>query len=205
MDAPLTEVAAMHTRPTLIVAALAAASGIAINCAHAPPPELPAPRASGSRQVEAGQRVRVTAFRWNWSKHIGKVTALSADTITLLVTGADQPLALPLDAVHDLEVSRGHRHRGALAGAGRGALTGAIVGGALSAYGFLVCSGYTCVSAAAWAPLGALIGAVYGGIHGASSYPEVWERVPLDLLRRLRIGIDLQPGGRLGLGAAIRF
>ena len=177
----------MKTRLTLVLSALVSASGIAISCAYAPPPQLPVPalRAPGSPQVEVGQLVRA---RWGIRWYVGTVTALSADSMFIL-TAARQSVALPLDDVERLDVSRGRRHRGVVAGAGKGALTGAIVGGALSVYGFLVCHDYTCLSAVAWAPLGTLLGAVYGSIHGASSYPEVWERVPLDSLRRLRIGI----------------
>jgi hypothetical protein len=140
----------MNTRLTLVLTALVSASGIAISCAHAPPPQLPALRAPGSPQVEVGQRVRA---RWGVLRYVGNITALSADSMFILMA-ARQSVALPLDDVERLDVSRGRRHRGVVAGAGKGALTGAIVGGALSVYGFLVCHDYTCLSAAAWAPLG---------------------------------------------------
>lgn len=191
----------MNRSRSRLLPALVAGSGIAISCAHAPPRELPSPRTAGSPQVEAGQRVRVTAFRWNWSRHVGTITALSADSITLMVTPARQAVALPLDAVNTLEVSRGHREARILPGLLKGAWIGAAAGFLLALPGSVDCSGMLCgVGLIVLPPMGAIVGAAYGGVHGAFSHPEVWERVPLDSLRRLRIGIVPQPedSGRVG-------
>lgn len=181
-----------------LLSALVAASGIGGACTHAPTSGLPAP------QIAAGQRVRVTTIRWFATRDVGNVTAVSGDSVVL--RAGSRRLALPLDAVLKVEISRGRRGSHVLAGLGKGALIGTITGGLLGLASSVDCSGWGCgLALIVLPPVGAVIGATIGGVSGAVSHPEIWEPVPLDSLRRLRIGIVPQQRGRLGLGVSLSF
>ena len=103
---------------------------------------------------------------------------------------------------------RAHPVAGALVGAGAGALL-AVVG--YESRGMFVCPTYSCVPAASplgdggWAAVGAVVGGFVGFVAGRHIFTSRWDPVSLDQVRRVRVGIVPQAGGRVGLGASLGF
>ena len=146
--------------------------------------------------------------------------AWKADSLVMESNG--NALALALDPVTKLEVSRGRKSFGA----GRGALIGGLVGAASGAIigaanyeepppcvpkALFDCSDFlgwdrvspTAAQAAVqWAAFGAVAGYAIGRLLGSAMKTERWEEVPLD---RLRLSLGPQRDGRLGLGASVSF
>ena len=164
----------------LVLAAVACAC--AAGCARSPAPEPLAPRAVTSPQVEVGQRVRI---HWGITNYAGTISALHADSV-FLATAERPSVAVPLEGIDRLEVSRGRMGRRAiLPGVLKGAGVGAAVGFLLAYPASVGCRGFGCgVGLIIVPPFGALIGAAIGTVSRATSHPEIWERVPLEALRR---------------------
>lgn len=117
------------------------------------------------------QRVRVTtANAGREVRHVGVATSLAADT--LVVAGEGLARAVPVGAIHRLEISRGRRGRsllGALVGAGIGLGVGlSTVGRDDAGVGVVVVP----LSTGFYAGLGALVGLAFR--------TERWEAVPAE-------------------------
>jgi hypothetical protein len=173
---------------------------------------IPSASIRAQQPVTPGDRVRVSncyprflrgKLRNRCDRHVGTLTALTAQAVTLRVE--DMATAVPLDSVTRLEVSRGRKSHllegigiGFLAGAGLGALVGAAVDctqllGTTSNQAS--CTG---LGAAAGAASGLLIGAAVGALNKTDR----WEEVPLD---RLRVSVGPQRDGRFALAMSFSF
>lgn len=175
--------------PLLLAAALCAPRG-----------ELPAQQRTS---VQPGDRVRVTAPELN--RRIGTVVAVRADTLVFRARDADGPLSLSIPLVSRLEVARG-RHspfKGALIGAGAGALAGFGAAAAIAADPE-ACRVSDCLTgrdvAAFFVWVGATAAGTLGGALLAAS-TERWVAVPLASLAPA--GAVTLPGGVPG-GALVR-
>ncbi len=117
--------------------------------------------------------------------------------------GGPSRLVIPLASLTRFEVHRGGKsHVGA--GAGYGALAGAVIGVGSAA---ILCSSDDCdeYTGAVYLVLGgggAVAGLLIGSIVGALITTERWEEIPLD---RLRVSVVPQRDGRFGLGLSVRF
>ena len=192
------------------------------------------PLASATAQVpiRPGARVRVTrppicppnVTCVGVRRYGGTFVAWKADSLVMESKG--NALALALDPVTKLEVSRGRKSFGA----GRGGIIGGVVGAASAA--IIGAASYEepeepqpCVprdfldwlfrdpwgdrisrtaadAAVQWAVVGAVVGYAIGRLLGSAIKTERWEEVPLD---RLRVNLGPQRDGRWGLGASVRF
>ncbi len=147
--------------------------------------------------LSAGDKVRVTTEE---ERVVGYLTAIEGDQLTL-----DASLVLPIASVTRLEVNRGQKSmagRGALIGAGAGAVAGGVTG-------LAVCAASSCgfeadltgVVVVVLGAGGALLGAGIGALIGSGTKVDRWETVPLD-----RISVSLRPrGGGLEVSATFVF
>jgi hypothetical protein len=199
----------MMTRLAWCVFALAAASGCAFPPSWIGGP-LPAPVRQPDPTVLVGDKVRVHVPASEDYVRIGTVVALSGDTIVLdrwpsrpvaaLTDATSARFGLPLGAIGRLEVSHGRRQH-IQAGLAAGALVGVVAG-------YLACGPTWGVAYGCEHPEMVYIVAVPIALAGAAigtRWTEDWQDIPLDDLRRLRVGLVLQRGGRLGLGASLGF
>ncbi len=174
------------------------------------------PLASATAQVRPGARVRVTRLPICPPTHttcvgrsprqdVGTFVRWSDDTLLVLSNG--NTLALPLDAVTRLDVSRG-RKTNTGKGAEIGFLLGGVVGAVIGYASYEECEGvcFGDFGSGFAAFVGGLVGGLGGGAVGAligsSTKTDRWREVPLD---RVRVSLGPQPDGRLGLGASVRF
>ena len=169
-----------------------------------------APRWQPDPMLNAGEKVRIWVPASEDYVRIGTVVALSGDSIVLdrwpsrsnvVPAGPTSArMSLPLGAVGRLEVSHGF-HQHIEAGVALGSLVGGIAGmlACGPTGGFEPVCEHPEVFYAVAVPI-ALVGAAIG-----SRRTEEWEEIPLDALRRMRVGLVPQPRGRVGLGAAIAF
>jgi hypothetical protein len=167
-----------------------------------------------------GDRVRVSechirtlrsgTLRNECERHVGTLSVLTAQVVTLRMEGTATEFAVPLDSVIKLEVHRGRRAR-----TGRGALIGSIVGVASGAIvGVAVAKGPSTCEDLGWPePCGARLaltggllfgasGALVGTVIGALIKTDRWEEVPLD---RLSVGLAPQRDGRFALAMSVSF
>ena len=165
--------------------------------------------------VSEGAHVRITAPSLGWYGTTKDVGGVRGDTLLVRKAGGllgyFLPLRpVPLSAVTSLEVSVNHgAHEAAIIVGGlAGAIGGALAGDALT-------KGQSCDSS--WAGLrcginrmgnqlmgvfaGAALGDALGMLLGAAVVPERWTSASL----RTRVGLVVQPDGRLGLGVSLAF
>jgi len=137
---------------------------------------------------------------------VGRIASIDGETITVSLNSL-QRVTVPARAVERVEVSAGRhsRGRGALAGAGAGALVGALYFGVAAAAGCresFPSSPGGCV--ATLTGMGAVLGAAPGALIGAIVPPgERWEPVS-----RERLHVTAQPILRkdgAGIGLAVSF
>ncbi len=171
--------------------------------------------------VKRGARVRVTTSppnpcpAWNTRclreidsrRYVGTFVAWKGDTLVVETKG--YTLALPLDSVTKLDVSRGRKTN-----TGEGAVIGLLVGGVVGAVigyaSYEECvGGWACfgdlgpgVNVAAGGVIGGLGGLVAGAFIGLAIETDRWQEVPLD---RLRVSLGPQRDGRFGFGASVKF
>lgn len=169
--------------------------------------------------LEQGQRVRVTAPDVYVVQGIGTLGALTADSVVLL-QDPFRRVSIPRAAVQTLEVSRGRVNRQGLAtvvGSVAGAVAGALIaagtyenpcGGAPNAFSGAACQLKSSTQGEAvlgGALLGGLAGGLGGLLVGAGLSTERWERVPLDRLEGVRIGVTPLLGSRRGVAISVAF
>ncbi len=158
---------------------------------------------AASSPLQAGDRVRVTAPRFEFNPVEGKIAAFDSTRLTL-TPAAGPAIALSLHEIGALEVSRGRPHH-----AGWGALAGAVLLGSVAAYyvaqideedDFPGVDVYPAIYGISGAFLGAGLGALVGWcIRGE----ERWEPIGIE---RLRLGITGEPGTPLcSAGVFISF
>ncbi|MFC1639224.1 hypothetical protein ACFL3B_00505 [Gemmatimonadota bacterium] len=159
--------------------------------------------------VTVGDRVRVRQcrselFSSGWKivceRSVGTLSTLSTNAVTVRLEDSATELAVALDSVARLDMSRG-RHRSAVRSVGFGALgfLGGGLGGCLIAGGGG--EGYNeGIACLIGGGIGGGVGLVVGAIVGASSR-ERWEEVPLD---RLRVSFAPQRDG-FAVGFTIAF
>ena len=150
------------------------------------------------QELEVGDRVRVTAPTVSEEPVVGTYWGIRDDMSLVLTTGdVDEPVAVPLNAVEQMEAvtgTRGHFWAGALLGAlGFGAAFFAIAAASDSE---LVHEDY---GAAAAGGMGLLVGAPIGGLVGALVRSDVWE--PVELPAKPMVAVH--PTGRFSLGVSI--
>jgi len=171
-------------------------------------PDSAPPADSTQPALAVGQWVRVVS-QPSGNIHEGRLLVVFGDSVAIK-RGEDVTFHHLSDATV-LQVRRhlrAHPVAGALVGAGIGALL-AVVG--YESRGMFVCPSYGCTPASS--PLGegglAAVGAVVGGfvgfLAGRHIYTSRWDTIGLDQVRRVRVGIVPQGGGRLGLGASLGF
>jgi hypothetical protein len=167
-----------------------------------------------------GDRVRISechirtlrsgTLRNECERHVGTLSALTAQIVTLRMEDTATEFTVPLDSVIKLEVHRGQRRH-----AGRGALIGSIVGvttgvivGAVVASAPATCEdlGWSEPCGAQLALAGGLFlgasGALVGTVVGALIRTDRWQEVPLD---RLSVGLAPQRDGRFALAMSVSF
>ena len=152
--------------------------------------------------IELGSRVRVTAPTIGLSKYTGTLMATDNDTLVV------DTLSIPMRALTGLDV-----HRGVKSNAGKGAINGGLITGALGlafTIAFIAsdCDGWGCGSAGeqVWGmvlipAIFALPGAGIGALIGASSTHDKWEEMPLD---RFRLSLAPRRDG-FSVGLSVRF
>ena len=125
---------------------------------------------------------------------------------SLIMESNGDTLAVPLDRVTELRVSRGRKPARSL-GAGIGAVVGAVVGLVVGVATYQECE--VCYfdvgvegNALGGALFGGLVGTVAGFVVGNFVLIDRWVDVPL---QRVRVSLGPRPHGRLGLGASVRF
>ncbi len=181
----------------------------------------PLTNATAQVPVRPGARVRVTTPpppcpAWYTSctrdsprHYVGTFVAWKGGTLVVETKG--HILALPLDSVTRLDLSRGRKTN-----TGMGAVIGFFVGGLVGAgigyasYEECVPQGwFSCIGdfgpetlAVAGALIGGLGGLVAGALIGLEIQTDRWQEVPLD---RVRVSMGPQRDGRFGLGASVRF
>jgi hypothetical protein len=171
---------------------------------------LPAPMRQPDPTVLVGDKVRVHVPASDDYVRIGTVVALSGDTLVLdqwpsgsravEAGSATTRVLLPLGAVGGLEVSHGRRQHIEL-GLAAGSLVGVVAG-------YLACGPTWGFDFGCEHPEMLYIVAVPIALAGAAigtRRTEDWQDIPLDDLRRLRIGLVPQRGGRIGFGASVGF
>jgi hypothetical protein len=171
---------------------------------------LPAPMRQPDPTVLAGDKVRVYVPASEDYVRIATVVALSGDTLVLdrwpsrsaaaPAGAASARIGLPLGAIGRLEVSHGRRQHIEV-GLAAGSLVGVVAG-------YLACGPTWGFDFGCEHPEMLYIVAVPVALAGAAlgtRWTEDWEDVPVDGLRGLRLGLVRQPGGRVGLGAALAF
>jgi hypothetical protein len=162
-------------------------------------------------QVVPGSRVRVHAD-CGGGLFIGTVEATTDQTLKLRLDGrADGPgsrVLVPLAHIRTLEVSRGRQSN-----AGRGAATGALVGGLpmvllsiLSFSGPHSCDGFDAppcwLGPAYIVTVGAGVGALVGLVVGSATTGDRWQTVSDS---RGRASVFVTPAPRLGWKAGVSF
>ena len=176
--------------------------------AAAQQPDSAAPADTTQPALRLGQWVRVVSMP-SGNTHEGRLLVVFGDSVALQ-RGQDVTFH-HLDELNQLQIRRhirAHPVAGAVIGAGVGAAL-AVVG--YSSRAMFVCPSYGCVPGnsplgqGGWAAVGALVGGVVGFIAGRHIFTSHWDAVDLDQVRRVRIGIAPQPGGGLGIGAAVGF
>jgi hypothetical protein len=144
-----------------------------------------------------GDRVRVTAPSIGVHEQVCTFSALRRDTAVVMEGG--RLLALPLASVTKLEVYRGRRSR-----AGKGAVTGLLVGtGAGVLLGVLDLAqeeGGAEYVLLGWAGLGGGAGALLGALVGAVIRADRWEPVRL---YPVRVGLTSQRNGALTVSLSL--
>jgi hypothetical protein len=160
-----------------------------------------------------GAHVRVTAPSLGWNAKTTDVAAVRGDTLLVRRAGGLMGLILsprpvPLNAVTALDVSRNHgAHQvaltiGGLAGSVAGWFAGyGLSGSCPSSSGGLDFGSLGCeMHRAGGALLGMGVGVGLGLLIANGAVPEQWEAVPVG---GPRVGIVVEPGGRLGLGVSV--
>jgi hypothetical protein len=165
------------------------------------------PSAEGDKPTTEGPRVRVTAPGFANKPIVGTLITIDAKKVTVKRATASETVAIPRDAIAQLQISlkaSGKRRGaaiGALAGAGVGAAIGLALGedcGAPDAY-------LICYSRGATAAALGLSGLAIGSALGAVVAPgEKWEAEDAERLKA-RLTPVLGPRGRIGLVVALRF
>jgi hypothetical protein len=124
-------------------------------------------------------------------------------SLVLRLDKEDAVMEVPFDSLARLEMVTGRKSH-TLLGMALGSLVfggaGALAGGSVDCYELGGWGDETCVLMGAGA--GIVAGGILGAVTGALIKTDRWEEVPLD---RLRLQVAQQPGGRLGIGASIRF
>ena len=125
--------------------------------------------------LRVGEVARITAPEAPGGRVVGSVQMLDADSVVLSVSGPTERVVLPLPSITVAELGEGrNRAKGALVGAGMGAVGAVMVGYACNIF----CAGGSHVEP------GFLIASVVylpamGGIVGAVLAPRKWTRLPL--------------------------
>jgi hypothetical protein len=168
----------------------------------AAPPTLAAQQES---LLAPGERIRVSAPALGIEQLVCTVSAFSPDSVVVEDRGT--LLALPLVSVTKLEVYRGQRSQ-----AGKGAVTGLLVGGGAGALFGLIAvgaseagdwgAGYVLGGALICAGLGGGVGALIGAGVGQRRLVERWEPV---LLYPSQGRLPPPAGPRLAIGLSLRF
>jgi hypothetical protein len=167
-------------------------------------PVLPAPLvAQDVPTVTVGSRLRVTFIDRASRRMVSRLVERSGDTLMLAASDTSAAVAVPLDAVRTLEVSRGRGNRGA--SAVKGLLIGGFAGAAL---GFLAgddcgANQWLCFDrgtmAASFGMSGAVAGAV-GGVLGGGR--ERWEKLDA---KTWRVAPYVGASGAVGVSASLAF
>jgi hypothetical protein len=134
--------------------------------------------------VRVGDRVRVRT-RDLPTERMASIVALSPDSIEFRYERGYGDARLPLRSIESLLVSDGSRTtgEGARRGAGRGFVTGVVLGGALAAVTLVACGGRECFGAETYGLIAVplVIGGTTaaGAVIGATVPGEKWRRVDL--------------------------
>jgi len=163
----------------------------------------------GPPAIVPGSRIRITGLEAGRSgRRSGTVvTTAGADTVVLKFDSGGETATFSLARISGLEVSRGRKGHmaagvgvGFLAGAGTGALVGA-----------LACKDHGCLSGsdemgalvvALGAGIGGVVGMLAGGAIGASYKTDRWEAVPSG---RWHVSTGPTGPGRFALALSVRF
>jgi hypothetical protein len=138
-------------------------------------------------------------------RSVGTFVAWKADTLVL--QGNGDTLAVSVDLVTRLDVSRGQTTNWK-EGAWTGGLLGGVAGALIGYASYEECEGLSCwdlgpgLPALAGGVIGALGGALVGVLIGSASKTDRWQEVPFD---RLRVTLAPQRDGRFAFGLSVRF
>ena len=136
--------------------------------------------AQGKQLIIPNARIRVSAPIVSTNPIPGTVVTFEADTIMLMTEGQSTPLAIPVEIIKSLEISRGRKSmvgNGCLYGTLTGAVTGVV-------FTYLIGRGgdendyWPEYIVPPFAGLGLLTGTVIGALWRA----EQWEEVPLECI-----------------------
>ena len=169
----------MHTmaRITLALVALASAGSSAANAQGIRPSQLP----------RVGDRVRIVAPSLRDDRYVGRVEGLPRDSILLDTAGVRRRLGfemgpvlvseyrrvtIPTNAIQSIDISAGRTHRRSTV---KGAIIGALAGGALFGATNLPEINPTFSDFVNGAAVGLAVGAVAGGVVGFLLGGEKWQ------------------------------
>lgn len=152
----------------------------------------PASAVAQDPALAPGARVRIALEQADTRPMIGRLIAVTRDTLLVRTAAADS-IAVPLSEVRRLDVSTG-RYRPILKGMGLGFLIGAATGALIGAADGDDDAGFIAFSAGEKAALGAVLfgglGTVAGGLVGAASPTDRWTQVSP---RRTGVRIQVHP------------
>jgi len=157
--------------------------------------------------IVPGSRIRITQLEAGKSRrHSGTVVTAAADTVVLRLDGLGATATYSLARISGLELSRERKGHvavgvgvGFLAGAGTGALVGA-----------LACKDHGCLNGsdemgalvvALGAGIGGVVGMLVGGVIGAHK-TDTWEAVPSS---RWHVSTTPTGAGRLAFALSVQF
>ena len=157
--------------------------------------------------IVPGSRIRITQLEAGKSRRSsGTVVTAAADTVVLKLDGLGATATYSLARISGLEVSR-ERHGHVAAGVGIGFLAGAGTGALVGA---LACKNHDCLSGsddmgaaveALLAGIGGVVGMVVGGAIGAHK-TDTWEAVPSS---GWRVSTLPTSAGRFAFALSVQF
>lgn len=160
-------------------------------------------RAQSDAPLGVGTRVRITAPTVLNRKLAGEGVRMTADTLVL--ARRDEDVAVPLDAVERIEMSRGKdRFTGMLWGAGIGAASGAAIG-AISCEVIGEDCTYVEAGSLLVGAMAGIAGAGVGAVAGFAIGDERWTTIRESTGSPFALSAAPAPRGGVAVGVSVRF
>ena len=162
--------------------------------------------AQDAASVHVGSRVRVRAGKRSF---VGKVDAMDRGALTLIEDWTPHPIAIPTASITRVEISsarRRHAGKGALIGAGTGALLGLLASSGDTGCGLVLYEPCTTGRLARNVVVIAASAGLWGSLIGALVVSEDWREASVEDVRspkQVRVSIaPVRRGARLALSVS---